>query len=107
MVFVDVPDRIELPPPPERISPPAAPVIGDLDLEDDLSQAPTLGTVAVWFFIDAEGRVVRTLVNESSGYDELDEAALRVAGRLRFSPAWNRDRRVPVWVSLPITFQVR
>jgi protein TonB len=64
------------------------------------------GTVSVWFFIDENGRVVRTQVNESSGYGDLDAAALEVADRLQFSPAWNRDKRVPVWVSLPIVFEV-
>jgi outer membrane biosynthesis protein TonB len=37
----------------------------------------------------------------------LDEAALQVADVIRFSPALNRDKRVPVWISLPINFQTR
>jgi len=65
------------------------------------------GTVVVWFFIDEEGRVQQTQVNQSSGHQALDEAALAVADIYRFSPALNRDRRVPVWVQFPITFQVR
>jgi TonB family protein len=46
-------------------------------------------------------------VNEPSGHTSLDEAALRVANVMQFSPAMNRDKKVPVWVSLPITFQTR
>ena len=46
-------------------------------------------------------------VNESSGHQALDDAALAVAGVYRFSAALNRDKRVPVWVSFGITFQVR
>lgn len=65
------------------------------------------GTATIWFFIDEEGRVDNTMVNESSGHPRLDEAALRVASVYRFSPAMNRDERVPVWVSLPISFQLR
>jgi len=65
------------------------------------------GRVTVWFFIDEEGRVQQTRVNESSGYEALDQAALNVAEVYRFSPAMNRENRVQVWVSLPITFQVR
>ena len=65
------------------------------------------GTVVVWFFIDEEGRVQQTQVNQSSGHQALDDAALAVADIYRFSPALNRDRRVPVWVQFPITFQVR
>jgi TonB family protein len=62
------------------------------------------GEVLVWFFIDEEGRVVRTLIKEGSGHQGLDEAALKVADIIRFTPALNRDKRVPVWISLPIKF---
>jgi|TARA_B100000378_G_scaffold101275_1_gene80770 protein TonB len=65
------------------------------------------GTVQVFFFIDEEGTVQQFQVNESSGHQALDDAALAVAGVYRFSAALNRDKRVPVWVSFGITFQVR
>ena len=65
------------------------------------------GTVQVFFFIDEEGVVQQFQVNVSSGHRALDDAALAVAGVYRFSPALNRDKRVPVWVSFGITFQVR
>jgi TonB family protein len=65
------------------------------------------GNVNVWFFIDETGRVVRTLIHQSSGFDAFDNAALRVADRMEFSPAFNRDDRVPVWVSLAIRFEVQ
>jgi protein TonB len=65
------------------------------------------GTVQVWFFIDEEGRVQQTQINQSSGYEALDQAALNVAEVYRFSPALNRENKVQVWVALPITFQVR
>ncbi len=65
------------------------------------------GTVQVWFFIDEYGRVQSTQVNESSGHDALDLAALRAAGEISFTPALNRDQAVPVWISLPITFAAR
>lgn len=65
------------------------------------------GTVVVYLFIDEEGTVQNTRVHTSSGHTSLDEAAQRVGSVMRFSPAMNRDKKVPVWVSLPITFQVR
>jgi TonB family protein len=67
----------------------------------------TGGTVTVWFFIDEDGRVTHTRIDMSSGLPELDRAALEVADVMRFSPARNREERVPVWVSLPVTFQIR
>jgi TonB family protein len=65
------------------------------------------GTARVWFFIDADGSVQDTRIDESSGHQEIDRAALSVASMMQFSPALNRDQPVPVWVAFPITFQTR
>lgn len=65
------------------------------------------GTVKVYFFIDENGQVQDTRIDQSSGHSALDDAAMNVAEVYRFSPALNRDKKVPVWVSFPITFQVR
>jgi TonB family protein len=72
-----------------------------------LRDAGVTGTVSVWVFIDEEGRVRRTKVNESSGHAALDDAAMRVAETIQFSPGMNGDEAVPVWISLPIMFSVR
>ena len=163
---IELPDEIEIPPPPEAIQRPATPVIAEATIDEDLTIAPTTfeenpienlppppseggadisaaptftpmtvrpdlknsreisqalikhyppllrdagigGTVLVWFFIDENGRVQKTQVNKSSGYEAFDEAALQVAEMMEFSPAYNRDKKVPVWVALPITFEVQ
>ena len=65
------------------------------------------GTVEVWLFISDTGQVLDSRVSESSTYPQFDAAALRVARVFQFSPAMNRDRIVPVWIQLPITFEVR
>ena len=65
------------------------------------------GTVVVWFFITEDGIVQDKRVSQSSGQLRLDEAALRVADVFRFTPALNRDKRVQVWIEVPIVFQVR
>lgn len=65
------------------------------------------GTMRVYFFIDENGQVQDHRIDQSSGHQALDDAALKVAAIYRFSPALNRDKKVPVWVSFPITFQVR
>ena len=163
---VEIPDEIEIPPPPQAIQRPATPVIAEANIDEDITIAPTTfeenpienlppppgegegdlsdaptftpmtvqpdlknnrevarllerhyppmlrdagieGTVNVWFFIDEQGRVQNTRVAESSGYDAFDQAALQVADQMRFTPAYNRDQRVPVWVSIPISFEIR
>ncbi len=65
------------------------------------------GSVQVWFFIDEQGRVRKRQIDKSSGYPGLDAAALKIADIMRFSPALNRERKVSVWVSLPITFTAK
>jgi len=65
------------------------------------------GEVVLWFLIDETGALRKTQVNQSSGYPALDQAALSVASVMTFTPAMNRDRLVPVWVSIPIRFTPR
>jgi protein TonB len=72
-----------------------------------LKDAGIGGAPLVWFYIDEEGRVVKTQLKETSGHPALDEVALAVGSTLRFRPALNRDRRVAVWVSLPLRFRSR
>jgi len=65
------------------------------------------GAVRVWIFIETDGAVLDARIDRSSAQPALDEAALRVARTMRFSPALDGDEKVPVWVSVPITFTVR
>ena len=65
------------------------------------------GRVVVWFFISEEGVVGDRRVSQTSGQVQFDEAALRVAEIISFTPALNRDQRVAVWIEVPITFQVQ
>ncbi len=117
----------DLPPPPSEVSTDlaAAPTFTPYTVKPDIKNRASVaramereyppllrdagigGTVNVWFFIDEEGSVVRALVNQSSGHKALDDAALKVAEIIEFTPALNRDKRVPVWISLPITFTTR
>ena len=72
-----------------------------------LRDAGVGGRVDVWVRLDDKGAVQDVQVNASSGQPSLDEAALRVARVMEFTAAMNRDKQVPVWVSIPIQFQVR
>jgi TonB family protein len=72
-----------------------------------LREAGIGGTVRVYFLIGPDGVVQDTRIDKSSGHTTLDEAAVRVAHVFQFTPALNRDEKVAVWVSFPITFQTR
>ncbi|HEX6308799.1 MAG TPA: TonB family protein [Longimicrobiales bacterium] len=165
---IDIPDNIEIPPPPEQIARPATPVVSAADISEDITIAPTTfdanpienlppppsasagdrdlaaapvftpmtvrpellnrdeisrvlvrnyppllrdagigGSPTVHFFIDTDGTVLRTLLAKSSGYPALDEAALAVAKQMKFSPALNRDKKVQVWVEIPVVFSAK
>lgn len=65
------------------------------------------GKVMIWFFISEDGVVLDHRIQESSGHVQLDDAAIQVAGVYQFTPALNRDKKVKVWIALPITFEVR
>jgi len=69
-----------------------------------LKEAGIAGNVLVWVYIDEAGTVSDVRLNRSSGHDALDQAGLRVAQVMQFSPALNRDKAVAVWVAIPITF---
>lgn len=65
------------------------------------------GTVLLWVFIDQDGVVQRSLVKTTSGYQPFDIVAVEVAPEMKFTPAINRDQRVPVWLEIPLIFQSR
>ena len=65
------------------------------------------GTATLWFFVDEAGKVAETRIHTGSGHDALDEAAMRVADELIFSPAMNEGDAVEVWITMDITFKTR
>jgi protein TonB len=78
---------------------------------ETLRQAGVGGTVLIWAFVDENGRLRNMKLAKGSGFSALDEAAMKalqeVSEKVGFTPALNRDKRVPVWIQQPITFSVR
>lgn len=70
-----------------------------------LKDAGVDGNVLVWLYVDRSGTVDRARIQESSGYEAMDRAALEVARRMEFEPARSGGRPVAVWVSRRITFR--
>jgi len=64
------------------------------------------GRVVVWAFIDEKGVVRNCQIHTSCGNTALDSAAVAAVTEFTFHPALNYDKKVPVWVSIPITFAV-
>ncbi len=65
------------------------------------------GVVTLWLYVDVEGNVLESRVQESSGIPALDDAAIAVASAMQFRPAQYRGRSVPVWVAQRIEFTTK
>ena len=65
------------------------------------------GQVDVNLWLDENGRIVNAEVGRSSGYQSLDDAALKVVGVMKLTPAQNRGMPVRVIVTLPVVYRVK
>jgi len=73
-----------------------------------LRDAGVTGTVTIRMRIGRDGVVdPATIEVVSTTHEAFSDAAVRVAQRLRFRPARYKGEPVPVWVSLPVTFQLQ
>jgi len=62
------------------------------------------GTVVLEVFVTEDGRVGDLRIVESSKYSLLDRAAMKAVRRWQFEPAQQGDRKIAMWVSVPIRF---
>ncbi|MGH7469681.1 MAG: TonB family protein [Longimicrobiales bacterium] len=69
-----------------------------------LRDASIEGTPHVSVHITDAGEVAIARLRQSSGNEALDQAALRVAGVMRFVPARFNDRPIPIWFDVAIEF---
>lgn len=56
--------------------------------------------------VDSGGKADTIEVSTSSGYPRLDEAAVQAVRRAKFQPYLEGQRAVPVWVLIPIAFNL-
>ncbi|RMD92283.1 MAG: energy transducer TonB [Calditrichaeota bacterium] len=66
------------------------------------------GIVVVGVLIDENGNPIKTQVLKDSGYKlGFEEAAQAAVMSVKWIPAKQRDRKVKVWVSIPIRFRLK
>jgi len=99
----DTPSATEVTTPPVLIN--RAEVVAALEREYP-QNLDVSARVVIWIRLDDRGAVQEVRIHTSSGYPEFDQAAIRIGGIMRFSPAQRDGRSVPVWVSIPITWTV-
>jgi protein TonB len=64
------------------------------------------GEVLLRVEVLSNGQVGQVEVKRSSGYEVLDESALIAVKQWKFIPARRGEVPIPVWVSIPIKFQL-
>jgi protein TonB len=64
------------------------------------------GTVIVRAEVLPDGKSGQVLLQKSSGFTSLDEAALATVKKWRFKPATDQGKEVKQWVNIPITFRL-
>ena len=65
------------------------------------------GRVIVQCVIDEKGNVVSTEVVKSLGNNGCDEAAIKAIKSVKWKPAKQRDKPVPVRVAIPVVFKLK
>jgi len=64
------------------------------------------GTVVLRILINEKGLPEQILIHKSSGYNSLDEAGRQSAQRALFKPMVENGKAVPVYVLVPLTYQL-
>ena len=62
------------------------------------------GDVWVKVLVDTEGLVKKAMVQKTSGYEQLDKAALKAAYECKYKPADYEGKKVAAWVTYKVTF---
>ena len=57
--------------------------------------------------VSREGKVLKLRVNESSGREVLDDAALKAVSSWRFEPGHRGSRKVDMQVLVPVRFSIK
>lgn len=84
-------------------------LVGRLDVSypERMRKAEAEGLVIVGAALDTFGRVFDTRLLKSSGFDELDKAAVEAVSKARFTPAIQHDKALAVKISVPVHFNLR
>ncbi|MBI2882890.1 MAG: energy transducer TonB [Candidatus Methylomirabilis oxyfera] len=65
------------------------------------------GTALLKFLVQADGGVANVTIERSSGYADLDHAAVQAIKRWRFEPTRRDHRAVAAWAVLPVEFRLK
>jgi protein TonB len=64
------------------------------------------GTVVINVYISAEGKPTQAKILTSSGFERLDQTALRAAKMWRYVPGKRNGVPEAMWVPVPVRFEI-
>ncbi len=91
-------------PPPEPPRPLASAVF---HYPEELWDASVEGTAVIRVYVRPDGNADSARIDQASGYDGFDQAALQGAASLRFEPARRESEAVGTWVRIPVRFRLQ
>ena len=65
------------------------------------------GKVILQVLVNEQGRVVDLAIENSSGFGQLDRAALSAVRKWSFEPGRQGEERIAMWVRVPVTFKLK
>jgi len=65
------------------------------------------GKVYIKFFVDKRGRVDRSKIIMQKGNPVFEKAAIDAVANSEWKPAMQRDMKVGVWMTVPVTFRLK
>jgi protein TonB len=65
------------------------------------------GRVLLHVLIGVDGAAHKVEVKQSSGFERFDQAATRIAQRIRYRPGKKDGQAEAMWIALPILFEAK
>lgn len=65
------------------------------------------GKVLVHVRVNKKGNVISTKILQSLGNNGCDEAAVEAIKKVKWKPAYQRDKPVTVWIAIPVVFKLK
>jgi TonB family protein len=65
------------------------------------------GVVQLKYLIDSDGHVVKTIIEKSSGFNRLDEAAANAFSKCQFKPLVEDGKAISSWSSLTYIWDIK
>jgi TonB family protein len=83
-------------------------LIGKMDIKypEMMRKLEVEGLVVVGAALDEQGLVFDTRIMKSSGYPELDNAAVEAVRNARFTPAMQGEKPIAVKIAVPVNFKL-